>query len=633
MKSPMFIRGMLGLGDNLHQRAVIRILKEKHSVTLETMWASLYHDLIDDDFRIIRRNAALRTQLKNAAREAHLFSPAEGITPTHVQRISYNTSTIEHVTKSKTVLEAMFYSAGIQARYADADFRLPLKPIWLEAADDLIRTWGATKPIMIYRPLTSRPEWGGGSLRNADPTAYSEMAAMVRDKFFVVSVADLAPGAEWIVGPPFGADICYHAGELQFELLAAIFKRASLVLTSGGFASVLAPAVGTPCISVLGGYEPASWCGDGAKWAPYLAIEPIKPCRCGTSGCRNRCTKEVDIPHAKAAVRGFVYCLPPLAAPNVNRIAPMLDLKNVTLVSVETQTHNLAEIAINDAVSKANFGGVLIYTDKPDLIKVPGAEYRVVPDWPDKIKMGEFYYNEAAAPITTSHALLMEWDAGIRDVKAWDESFLDYDYIGAPWPGPPWGWDPRGMSTVGNGGFALVSKRLAAYVFEHRATLGINTDLGIARNNRQRFENAFGAKWAPEDVAYRFSFECGSPEQAVSPSFGYHDVFNWHLALPNEETIRRTRLLMANEYISTGTPKLHLLYKSAPWIASAIPEFMAAVAKYKRVPPAAKHLTGRQMIRMIQPGVGIVERPAMHDNPAEARRLYERDLQRRGLKA
>jgi hypothetical protein len=255
-----------------------------------------------------------------------------------------------------------------------------------------------------------------------------------------------------------------------------------------------------------------------------------------------------------------------------------------------------------------------------------------VPNWPNKIEMGRFYYSEAAKAITSSHALLMEWDAGVRDPGMWDPAFLEYDYIGAPWPGRPYNtWSPNDSATVGNGGFCLMSKRLIDYIFENRSRIPCTTDMDVARKYRPAFENALGAKWAPEEVAWRFAFECGPPDQAVKPSFGYHDVFNWHIALPNDETIRRTRLMMQNDYIVERTPKMNLLGRSAPWIKEAIPEFSATEGRNKTLPITARHLSGRERIQMLQPGVGVVT--TRRADPNEARRAYERELQARGLKA
>jgi hypothetical protein len=135
-KPPLHIRGMFGLGDNLHQRAALRILAEDYSITLETMWASVYHDLVGPDFKLIRRSAALRTQLKNAEREAHLFAPTPpSLGAADGRRFSYNTSTIEHRTKSRSILECMFAMIGIQDRYPEADYRLPVPQEWLDAID------------------------------------------------------------------------------------------------------------------------------------------------------------------------------------------------------------------------------------------------------------------------------------------------------------------------------------------------------------------------------------------------------------------------------------------------------------------------------------------------------------------
>lgn len=315
-KSPLLIHGMHGLGDNLHQRAIVRaLLKRDNRIALETSWPCVYHDLAGDDLRFLRKPVALRTQLKNAARESAKFAPA--IPPHHPGRsiqISYNRSHIAG-SPSHTVLEAMFLTAGIKEDYADADFRLPVPTEWHTAFDRIIGGSAKyladvclstpPKPIMIYRPLIARPEWRGGSIRNANVDQYAELVAMVRDSFFVISVADLEANREWIVGPQLIPDVAFNYGELTFEAMAALFSRAAVVFTSGGFPAVLGPAVETSTICILGGYEPATWLADGAKWAPYLGINPITPCECATSACTRPCTKLLDMPRARAAVAEF----------------------------------------------------------------------------------------------------------------------------------------------------------------------------------------------------------------------------------------------------------------------------------------------------------------------------------------
>lgn len=304
-KSPLLVHGMHGMGDNLHQRAIIRQLMQTHDVWLETSWASLYHDMIADGLKLRRRHVALRTQTKNANRASEVVQ-FSGIAPPRgcdTMAIRYGANNIS-ATASKTILEAMCRSTGCD--YTKADFRLPVPEQWRDEA----RKWfinRSGKPLLIYRPLVERTEWLGSAARNADALEYARLFAEIRDKFFVVSVADLDPPREQIVGPVQDADVTLHHGELTFEALAGLFSLAELVFTSSGFAAILAPAVGTAVISVVGGYESANYHATGARFAPYLGIEPPVPCRCQNSRCGRRCNKHLNMPVALERVREFIY--------------------------------------------------------------------------------------------------------------------------------------------------------------------------------------------------------------------------------------------------------------------------------------------------------------------------------------
>jgi hypothetical protein len=276
---------------------------QTHAVALETSWGAMYHDLIAEGLTLVRRPVALRTQTKNANREAHMFAPTARNYPMQM-RVSYH-GTHVLATKSKTVLEAMCDVTGTD--YAAADYRLPIPDKWFDGLEVWTDKWRASgKPLLVYRPLVSRPEWRGSAARNADPVCYAELFATIRDHFFVISVADLAPGQEWIVGPQLRADVALHSGELTFEAMAALFSLADLVYTSSGFAAILAPAVGTPVVSVVGGYESAICHSSGQRFAPMLNIEPETPCSCWSSQCRVTCDKRIDMPKATARLREFV---------------------------------------------------------------------------------------------------------------------------------------------------------------------------------------------------------------------------------------------------------------------------------------------------------------------------------------
>lgn len=131
--------------------------------------------------------------------------------------------------------------------------------------------------------------------------------------------------------------------------------------------------------------------------------------------------------------------------------------------------------------------------------------------------------------IHTDFVLTVHWDGYALNPKFWNDGFLQYDYIGAPWPKTilkEFVADPNCMPNwVGNGGFSLRSRkwleatRLLAPRHTHH-----NEDIFFCRMNASHFINR-GCKIAPFEVAQRFSFELpteGYPNP--SRSFGFHGV-------------------------------------------------------------------------------------------------------------
>lgn len=270
--TPLVLHGMHGLGDNLHQRALVRQLMASHEVYLESSWVAPYWDLIGAGLKVLRKETSLRTQAKNAEREAEQFWSGKPPESARHLQIWYRP---EAVRRHGSVLGAM--CDGI-CDIAQADFRLPLPQAWLDRADALIASWGSSKPLLILRPLVERKEWSGCATRNPDRAGYAALFAALRDRFFVISLADLVDGIEWMVGAKIESDVAFHHGELAFEMLAALFARAALVFCSPGFAVILAQAVETPAICTFGRYERAYSFSAGARFSPYLGIEPINPC-------------------------------------------------------------------------------------------------------------------------------------------------------------------------------------------------------------------------------------------------------------------------------------------------------------------------------------------------------------------
>ena len=144
----------------------------------------------------------------------------------------------------------------------------------------------------------------------------------------------------------------------------------------------------------------------------------------------------------------------------------------------------------------------------------------VIPD----IKGLEGYSNwcikEMSEHVTSSHALVIQADGYVLNGNAWDDNFLSYDYIGAP-------FNPSGV--VGNGGFSLRSKRLLDYMAKAGWDDCHPEDSAICVRHREELEKQ-GFKFAPLEVAERFAIEgrswdreewTGMPNLYAN-SFGFH---------------------------------------------------------------------------------------------------------------
>ncbi|MDR5736682.1 DUF5672 family protein [Caballeronia sp. LZ019] len=119
----------------------------------------------------------------------------------------------------------------------------------------------------------------------------------------------------------------------------------------------------------------------------------------------------------------------------------------------------------------------------------------------------------------TPWVLVIQWDGYVADPDAWSDEFFNYDYIGARWP-----WHNDGMS-VGNGGFSLRSTKLMRLLASDEFPLrdGIYEDKLIGRIYRPLLESKYGIRFAPNDVADRFSYENSHPP---GPTFGFHSPHN-----------------------------------------------------------------------------------------------------------
>jgi hypothetical protein len=113
--------------------------------------------------------------------------------------------------------------------------------------------------------------------------------------------------------------------------------------------------------------------------------------------------------------------------------------------------------------------------------------------------------------------LLVQLDGYPINEYSWCDDFLDYDYIGAPWPS----WVHKSY-LVGNGGFSLRSAKFirACAHFKHR---GVPEDRALCVDYHADLEDRFGIRFAPVEVAARFSTELIQTD--ISTVFGFHGFY------------------------------------------------------------------------------------------------------------
>ena len=224
----------------------------------------------------------------------------------------------------------------------------------------------------------------------------------------------------------------------------------------------------------------------------------------------------------------------------------MIDLNRVTLISIDT-TDRIEETiqAVYTSMNGISYGSVKIITtpenieqyqdslkDDGILLEEPKIEISSYNDYNYYVvyKLGEH--------IDTSHCLLVQQDGFVLFPEKWDNDWLNYDYIGAPWPYAEDAYiDPFGNHhRVGNGGFSLRSKKFldvpnkvevpwetnnSDFYWMPEGVVNYHEDGNVCVHNRHIFLEQ-GCKYAPVEVAVRFSQEVRVPECEGIMPFGFH---------------------------------------------------------------------------------------------------------------
>lgn len=192
----------------------------------------------------------------------------------------------------------------------------------------------------------------------------------------------------------------------------------------------------------------------------------------------------------------------------------MIQLPQVTLIVIDCVAYERAKKSLVHCSSQIEFGAVKLLThfERPDPYVVNISKIDSISGY------SNFVMNELWKFVDTEFVLVAQWDGFVWHPELWDSTFLDYDYIGAPWPVSLLGEGVPAHFNVGNGGFSLRSKRLMQFLANNPNLIYHQyEDVMISQWNRAYLE-ASGFKFAPAEIAKKFSVENGPLE----PAFGVH---------------------------------------------------------------------------------------------------------------
>lgn len=204
----------------------------------------------------------------------------------------------------------------------------------------------------------------------------------------------------------------------------------------------------------------------------------------------------------------------------------MINLPNVHLFGIDSHDPEGLLRAAEICQRGIKFGAVTMITD--DLFTKGGTAAKRREDY------SRFCIQDMAKHIKKSHALIIHPDGFIQNPKAWDNSWLEYDYIGAPWV-----FYKEHM--VGNGGFSLRSKRLLDILARTELTNFHPEDSVICRDLRPWLEKKFNIRFAPVEVAKLFSIEGYGVDPNLNRydgEFGFHGHHVRGLPIPVKKPVK-----------------------------------------------------------------------------------------------
>ena len=221
-----------------------------------------------------------------------------------------------------------------------------------------------------------------------------------------------------------------------------------------------------------------------------------------------------------------------------------LQLPQVTLIAVTSVKIYETIRALTYSMQGIDFGEVVLVTHKKPFGLPKGITYKHTDRLTDIDRFNYLIAYELGSYVNTDYVILVHYDGFIVHPEMWRKEFLDYDYIGSPWPLPTAEhstyYDANGnICRVGNS-VSLRSRRFlnypkeAGFEWKPAADGFYNEDIFLCCMNKVKFEEA-GMRFAPIEVARLFGSEHTIPETEGVTPFLFHKWWGENRDFPKFE--------------------------------------------------------------------------------------------------
>jgi hypothetical protein len=203
-------------------------------------------------------------------------------------------------------------------------------------------------------------------------------------------------------------------------------------------------------------------------------------------------------------------------------------LPDVTLLAYTSHEVKETIWSLNKCQEKLNFAEIKLLTHEMP-VKLPS---HIIWEYAPKINnindFNKYMFLDLGKHINTSHMLYVQAHSWIVNPNLWTNEFLEFSYIGAPWKIVENSYmaNDGTISRVGNGGFSLRDSRLLN--LPKKMGWGLREEQGWLNEDgniccyyrKEMLDN--GIKYAPLEVACKFSYENTIPENIGIKPFGFH---------------------------------------------------------------------------------------------------------------